>query len=482
MLIIVTFILNAALNFALGLAVAAGLGPEAYGRFSVAFAGATALAMLAFDWLRLSATRHYSEDSRVQAPGIRSSLDAAYAGGGALIAGLALALSVAGFDAGLGGPMIWAIALVAISYGLFDYYSALLRARFRNRAYAGLIILKNLLGFSAMVGAAFWSRDALVVMGVAGASVLVATLALQDQTRDRAPLRLARADKIALYLRYGAPIIVANLFYQAIVLANRSLAAGRLGFAEAGELSLATDVTLRLMLAAGAALDIYLFQLAVRKKATQGEQAGQAQMRANILWIFAAFTLICAGYMADMPAFAALVAPEKFRESFGGLAFILAPGVALFCLGQFCLNPIFQLAGRTGGVFYAGLACAAFDLGWLTLFPPEDARGYALAHSAGLTLGFFFTLGLTWPLRACWPRLRDVAGVAAAGFCAAVAMSFTRDMQPALFGLLATAGVGVGAFGLVLLALDPGGLFRPGAARLMARLPVRTKRLFNRAG
>jgi O-antigen/teichoic acid export membrane protein len=476
MLIVVTFIVNAALNFLLGLAVAAGLGPEAYGRFSIAFAAAMTLAIFAFEWLRLSATRFYSEDSRAEAPETRASLDAAYAIGAALVAGLALALLALGFDGGLGGPMVAAIALVAIASGVFDYHSALLRARFRNRAYAALVILKNVLAFSAMVGAAFWTRDPLIVMTLAGASIALATLALRGHTADEAPQRLAQRAAVARYLRYGAPIIMANLCYQAIILANRSAAASHLGFAEAGELSLPTDVTLRLMLAVGAALDIYLFQLAVRRKA-EGEAAGQAQMRANILIIFAAFVLVCAGYMADMPAFAALVAPEKFRAAFGELGFILAPGVALFGLAQFCLNPIFQLEGRTGGVFYAGLACAALDLGWLALFPPQDARGFALVHSVSLAAGFLFTLGLVWPLRACWPRWRDLASVVLAGICASVAMSFARDVQPALLGLLLTAVVGAGAFGAVLLALDPGGLFR----RPLARLPLGGK-LFNRLG
>jgi len=130
MLIVVTFIVNAALNFVLGLAVAAGLGPEAYGKFSIAFAAALTLAIPAFEWLRLSATRFYSEDSRALAPETRASLDAAYAGGAALIAGLALGFFGLGFDAGLGAPMIGAIALVAIANGVFDYHSALLRARF----------------------------------------------------------------------------------------------------------------------------------------------------------------------------------------------------------------------------------------------------------------------------------------------------------------------------------------------------------------
>jgi O-antigen/teichoic acid export membrane protein len=176
--------------------------------------------------------------------------------------------------------------------------------------------------------------------------------------------------------------------------------------------------------------------------------------------------------MADMPAFAALVSPAPFREDFARLAFVLAPGVALFCLGQFCLNPIAQLEGRTGAVLLAGFATAALDLGWLFLAPPASLEGYALAHALSLAAGFFLMLGLTWRWRAYWPDTHDLLRVVVAGACACAAMSFTRAAQPALFGLLLTALIGVGIYGALLLALDPGGLFRSAATRILARLPL----------
>ena len=68
----------------------------------------------------------------------------------------------------------------------------------------------------------------------------------------RPPIRTAAcrrraAGQIAAYLRYGAPIVVANICYQAVVLANRGFAAAHLDFAAAGKLSLATDMTIRLI-------------------------------------------------------------------------------------------------------------------------------------------------------------------------------------------------------------------------------------------
>ena len=478
MLIVVSFILNSALNFLLGLCIAGVLGPEFYGRFSVAFTGAMVLYMLLFDWLRLSATRFYSEDARDSAPSLRASLNLGYVvGSGLLVAGAGLLASL-GFDIGLSAPMIAAIAFVAIAYGFFDFFGALLRARFRNGAYSGLVILKNLLSFAAMLGAAWFWRDPTLVMLAAALSTLAATLALNGQATDpQARLRQASGAQMAVYLRYGAPIVLANIFYQAIILANRSFAAAHLDFAAAGQLSLPTDMCLRLMLAVGAALDILLFQLAVHKRNSEGVEAAQRQVARNSLAIFAIMVLLCVGYVQDMPAFAALVAPEKFRADFGALSVILAPGVALFCIGQFCLNPIAQLEGRTGRVALAALASAALDLSWLALLPPRDLAGYAWAHSVSLGGGFVMMLALTWRWRAYWPRLRDLAGIAGAGAAAALAMQPLHDLKPALLALSLTAAIGGGVFFALLLLFNPAGEVRPLLAKARAKLGRSSERI-----
>ncbi len=477
MLIVLTFILNAGLNFLLGLCVAAVLGPDSYGRFSIAFTAALALTMLLFDWLRLSATRYYTEGARTEQAGLRASLNASYALGSILLGLAALAIAAFGVDIGMSPAMVAATALVAIANGLFDFFGALLRARFRNSAYSGLVILKNLLAFAGMVGAGYYFRDPALVLLMAALSALAATLALWRKVADpNSPVRRASRAQIGVYLRYGAPIVLANIFYQAIVLGNRGLAAAHLDFAAAGKLSLATDLTLRLMLAVGASLDILLFQLAVHRKAIEGDAGARKQVASNILVIAGVLTLLCLGYMADMPAFAALIAPEKFRADFAALSFILAPGVTLFCFGQFCLNPIAQLEGQTTRVLFAGLATAALDLGVLWLASPKDLAAYAAIHSACLGAGFVLLLGLTWRWRAYWPGVRDLAAIALAGACSALAMAPLRSLDPPLLALVLTAAAGIVVYALALYALDPGQLVRPAIARLRAKVTLAAPR------
>ncbi len=475
MLIILTFVLNAGLNFLLGLCVAAVLGPASYGRFSIALMTATVATTLVFDWLRLSATRYYTEQARSGAPALRASLNAGYLAGSLILATAAGAALLLGRDFGMSRAMVVATVLAAIANGFFEFFGALLRARFHNLGYSSLVVLKNVLAFVAMVGAGYYFRDPTLVMAMAAASAMIATLALWRQATDpHARLPQASRAQIAVYLRYGAPIVVANIFYQGVVLANRGFAAAHLDFAAAGKLSLATDMTIRLILVAGAALDILLFQIAVHRKATGGGKAGEEQVARNSAVIFATLALLCLGYMAGLPAFTALVAPAKFRESFEPLSLILAPGVTLFCLGQFCLNPIAQLESRTSLTLIAAATTAALDLGliWFGPFAP-NLTAYAIIHSASLAVSFFVMVALTWRWRAHWPRARDVGIVFLAGAAASAAMWPLRGVQPPILALVLVAIAGTSVFGGVLYIFDLGGLVRSTTAQLLTRRKTR---------
>jgi O-antigen/teichoic acid export membrane protein len=468
MLIVLTFVLNAGMNFLLGLVVAAILGPELYGRFSIAFMAATIATTLMFDWLRLSATRYYTERARVEEPGVRATLNASYAAGSLVVIVLAAAVLAFDLDVGLSRGLVAAAGFVAISVGFFEFVAALLRARFRNGAYSALVITKNVLAFAGMAGVGLATHDPALVMVMAGASALVATLMLWRLAADpHARLPHASRTQIAVYLTYGAPIVFANIGYQAIVLVNRGAVAAHLDFAAAGRLSLATDLTIRLILVVGAALDIFLFQLAVHKKATEGAAAAQAQIKRNILIILSVLTLLCLGYMAALPAFAALVAPEKFRADFAPLSLILTPGVTLFSLGQFCLNPIAQLEGKTGGIFIAAFATLAIDLALLWLAPqPLALTTYAAIHSLSLAAGFFIMLAMTLRCRAYYPPLRELGVVALAGAGAMAVMWPLRALQPPLLALVLVVLAGAAVFGSVLFAFDLGGFIRPACARI----------------
>ncbi len=79
MAVIAAYVVNAVLNLALGLLLAQILGRRISAASPSALAGSVVLTTLFFEWLRLSATRFYSERVRGEEPWIRAMLDRAYA-------------------------------------------------------------------------------------------------------------------------------------------------------------------------------------------------------------------------------------------------------------------------------------------------------------------------------------------------------------------------------------------------------------------
>ena len=458
MRIILLFVLNAGLSFALGLAVAAVLGPDTYGRFAIGMTVAVVLSTGCFDWLRLSATRFYGEIRRQSEPDLRASLNAAYL---AIVAVLALALAAAllnGITFGLGPGLLAAAVFCGVAIGLFEFQTALARARFHERSYAVVIAVRAVASVGLGVGIALVIKDAAIVLTATTIGTVLAVAAVATPLHDRqASVRLASFARLRGFAAYGMPVVAANVVFQLVVLANRSTAAGLFGYAEAGRLSLATDLGLRLFLAVGAAVDVFVFQLAVRREAEEGQRAAAAQLRLNAVVVLAVLLLLAVGYAAAMPAFEALVVPERYRGPFGTLSLILLPGVLLFCFGQFAISPMFQISGRTGPLVLAALATLAADGLGLWLVPREaGVTGIAVVHSGSLAVGAATILGLALRQseRLAWDA--DIARVILAAALTAVVLWPMRTIEPAWLALPLMGFAGVGVYGGALFCLDVG--------------------------
>ena len=233
--VLAAFLANTIANFLIGLLVAKFLGPEEYGRFALAFAIGVVIQTALFDWMRLSATRFYSTRVREAEPAIRSTLDFAFlAITAALVLGGGLFLLLAP-DFSLGDALIaLALATAAIN-GLFDYSTALLRARFEDRLYGRVVLTKNILALLLTGGGAFVFHSAGMALAGSLASLLGAVLTARASLADPgASPRGARRDTAYTLVSYSAPIVAANMLYQSVPLAVRALVAANYGFAETG--------------------------------------------------------------------------------------------------------------------------------------------------------------------------------------------------------------------------------------------------------
>lgn len=410
MRVLVAFFLNVLFNFAVGLLVAKFLGPEEYGRFALSLATAMAVQTAFLDWLRLGATRFYSERARGEDPALRATLDVAFA---LITCGLAAGAALM-FMSGIRFPLsngLIALAMgAAVANGLFDFNTALVRARFHDTLYVKLVIVKNVLALALTGSGAFYfgsAKMALIGSVISlSSSVVAARAALSD---PGAETRLARFEIARSILRYAAPIVTSNLLYLCIPLANRSLITILYGFSETGQFSLAHDIGMKAVQAIGSTLDVLLFQIAVRAHDRHGAAYAKQRLADNMAIVLAVLLPACTGIWLVLPSLQALIVPQQYRGPFGQLISLMMPG--LFCFGMilYAINPIFQIGKRTAPLIAAAVAGCAADPIILYLLPrSRDASSLAIAQSGAFAVAFVTLVGIACLSKPVWPRPRDL--------------------------------------------------------------------------
>ncbi len=474
MRVLVAFFVNVLFNFAIGLLVAKFLGPEEYGRFALALATAMAVQAGFFDWMRLGATRFYSERMRGEDPSLRATLDVAFA---IVTTGLAVG-SAALFFTGVHFPLpnsLIALALgVSVSNGLFDFNTALVRARFHDALYIKLIVVKNLLALALTGGGAFWfgsARMTLVgsVISIAG-SVIAARTALSD---PGAEAHLARASIARSIARYAMPIVAANVLYMCIPLANRSLIAVLYGFSETGQFSLAFDIGTKAVQAIGSTLDVLLFQLAVAAHERQGHEHAKQRIAENMAITIAIILPACAGMWLVLPSLQALIVPQQYRGPFEQLLTLMMPGLFCFAMILYVINPIFQIAKRTAPLIGAAvIGCLADPLILLLLPKTADASRLAIAQSSSFACAMVALIAFACLSKPTWPKARDLAATVLATLAMALLLLPLRAREPSVLVLASQILAGMSVYGALVMLFDIAGLrglvvgrMRPAVAR-----------------
>jgi O-antigen/teichoic acid export membrane protein len=371
------------------------------------------------------------------------------------LSGLLLAAVAVGIDFRLPVMLVTASVVGGICAGLFDYHGAIARARFLDATYARLIIVKNVLALLLMVGGAWWTRDATVVMFGGVVSVMAALLAVRRALAD-APLRwsAARRDLALGFARYALPLVGANAIYSLIPLMNRSLLADTAGFAEAGYFSLAADMGLRLFGTLGATLEIVLLREVLRLDEGKGRRAAQKRIAANLVIVLMVALPAAAGLAVVLPAFEGLLVPPSFHGRFATYMLLLLPGFVALTIFLAGLYPVFLLGKRTGmATLAAGLglvANIALVFGAGALGPERFAFGQTAGFLTALVItGWAALRSLPVPL-----PLRDIALViVATGAMAAAVRPLSGLLRP-LPELILQGLVGVFVYGGLMLAFD----------------------------
>ncbi|HEY5798149.1 MAG TPA: lipopolysaccharide biosynthesis protein [Bosea sp. (in: a-proteobacteria)] len=455
MTVLLPFVLNAGLNFVLGLLIAFFLGPAEFGRYAIGAAIIVLVNTALLDWIRLSAVRFYSLRARETQPEIRATLDLLIAGVSMTLCALLLAAVVAGIDFRMPAMMLAASVLAGIGAGLFDYHGAIARARFLDAAYARLVIVKNLLALVLMVGGAWLTRDPTVVLLGGLLSAAVALVSVRRVLVD-APLSVsaARREVAWTFAKYALPLVAGNAIYSLIPLLNRSLMAGAHGFAEAGYFSLASDMGLRLFGTLGATLEIVLLRQVIRLDETRGRRAAQKRIAANIVIVLAVALPAAVGFALALPAFDRLLVPPSFQGQFSAYMAPLLPGFVAISIFQAGLYPAFLIEKRTLVATLAAVVGLCTNVAIVVAFAASSPIVYAAAQTSAFLVVLVITAAAALRLLPVLPPWRDCGAVLLAVAAMAAAIWPLRDRFAAVPELALQIVLGALVYGAVILACD----------------------------
>ncbi len=471
MLFAIVFIINAAGNFAFGVAISAFLGPAEFGRYSTVAILASTLSGAAFDWIRQSALRFSGDPSERQR--IAASLDAGYLAVMALLYTGAVACALTGHTFGLSTTAFLLTPLLTVALSRVDLSGALFRARNQARPFAWLFGLRQSLAFTAVLATAYFTRNATATLIALAVCTFIPPVAIGAALRTPgARIANASAKTLLRFLVYAKPIVASLVILQMIILINRQVALHQLGPEATGQLSLASDLTQRMFLALNSLPEFMLFQYALKREREEGRAAAEKQIGVNIVLTLGLLLPLTAGFMVMVPTFERLLVPAAYHGDFARLAVDLAPGFLMWCAVSSVVNPIFQLRQKTWPLTLAALGGLGVNLGLLEFTDAAaSVDGLARATSIGLGVGFVLAAALALRQRAIRPSARDLAVIVLASGVMAYAVRPLNALHSPAVAALAAIVVGGAIYGGVVLAFDVAGLRQMLAAKFAHRLP-----------
>jgi hypothetical protein len=247
--------------------------------------------------------------------------------------------------------------------------------------------------------------------------------------------------------------VLAASLYLAVPLLDRLWVAHRWGYAQSGYFSLAFDIGWRVLAAFGAALDVLLFQIAVRTNEKQGATHARVQVARNFGVVFAVLAPAALGLWLVAPGLQSVFAPAAFHGPFLEFFTLLLPGFFCLALASFGAQARFQIETKTAPLLVAALV--AFAVNAIALGAPAPnyvGIAQSLAFACALAILLF------WRGPGALMSATDFAKVAAATLLMGLALWPLRSMEPGVAALVVQMATGLAVYGACVASFDIAGL------------------------
>lgn len=436
------------------------LDPAAYGRYALVIVVVNLAQALIFRWLRLALLRRYSgEESGDDLGRLISTVWGSYVASGAITATVwSLVVVFAPLPPTLETSFGFGLLLL-LSQAAFEITLTLQMASLRPSRYMLYALTRSLvaLGAAYVLIVSFRLQEEGVILGMSLGTLLPVIMDLPSW-RNFMSIRLVDRMRARDLLSYGFPLTIALAMGMLILTSDRFLIGYFLNEASVGHFSVASDFAQQGLTLLFSVVNLAAYPLAVQALERGGRSEADFQLEENIILMLLPTLPTTLGIvMLAGPLTNLLFGAPFFRDVSGVLPWITT-ATLLTGIRSFYFDTAFQLGNRTAQqilpVGITVLVNVFLNILWIPQYGVLGAAYATVAAQAGGMVASaligrgYFQLPLPWS---------DLVGIALSSALMGIFLWAWPEGQG--WGDLIVEGlIGLGIYGLGLLAFNPGGL------------------------
>lgn len=347
MLVPISVLLANVANFVTQLLVPQFLPANEYSAFATLWAYGQLVAVVVFEWMRLSVLRFSESVDEGLAAIRRRTLFLCYS---AAVVCLVL-LSLAAFllrDVSIYYKWASAVSLYALGQGVFDGRQALARAQFRNGSFSVAWILRSgfTLGFALFFSVQF-SDGPLVLVGLALAYLLVAILFGFKELKSVDFSLDIDFSQVGFLTRYGAFVAISSSIAAALPAVVRSLLLDAFPGGGAGGSMLALDLSQKALAVVGMVVNVVILQKSIKASEFGSLEQKATQMSRHVAMTAATILPAAVLFFEIQPVLVKWLVPAGYLESYMSSVGLATFGAMLLCFRQFSIDTLFVVIGKS---------------------------------------------------------------------------------------------------------------------------------------
>lgn len=423
------------------------LDPTRYGVYGVILAIMTFGSAIVFDWQGITVIRFVQ--SRRDDPAVRTTVVIIYLLLLAFIASLGEAAYLVGLVPPHAGGLVAAGIFVVGTYAWCEIAAQFEVANLRPTRYLTIYSARSVLTFTGAVGAAWVTRDPLMVALGSGTGMVLAT---SFGTLIRVRLRFSLFDRALArqMLNFGAPLAL-SLSFSSMNLAGSRFILASLGSIDGlGYFTAASNLVIVTLSVITGGLESATYSFAVKTMETGDRAATRAQLAQNFTLILAVLAPTAIGMALTAQGIAHTLVGHRFSAVVATLIPVLALGSLFGCIRTSYLDKAFQLGNKPSKQI-AVMATAAFVsiCGSWFLVPIYGPLGAAVAVVSAQLIS---CVHCRWAARDAYPLPLPFAAIWRVGASCAV-MALIVKSVPGTGAVLLAAQVVLGGGSYCLMAL-----------------------------